>query len=147
MSTRPYVPRPHIIHAALAVLAAGFFLGCGDGAAEGPLAGAWVGQDSAGSRMGLVFQEGGTVLWIADRIPGVQDTTALRFRVDTAATPGRLDITGFMSGPYAGMTLFGIYQLQGRDTLRYQYEPGIPGGATTRPDSLGTDAMVFTRAE
>lgn len=118
--------------------------GCGGGG--GPtVTGTWSGQDAEGYTLTLVFEEEGGALWIADRVPGVQDTTLLTYRADTAARPRHIEIRGFTSGPLAGMTMYGIYELVGADSLRLDLEPGLPGETGVRPDSFAAGTMVFTR--
>ncbi len=126
------------------VLAVSLYIGCGD-ASEGELSGSWAARDSVGAHVGVVFGSGGTALWISERVPGVHDTAAVRFRIDTTASPAQLDFTGFMDGRWAGMTLYGIYERAGRDTLRFDYQAAIPGQGAARPDSFTMQTMVFTR--
>ncbi len=95
--------------------------------------------------MGLAFGSNGTGLWITERVPGVLDTTAIRFRVDTTSTPAQLDLAGFTKGPLAGMVFYSIFERAGPDTLRFDYRAAIPGQTAARPDSLTTRALVFTR--
>ncbi len=128
------------------LLALSLLLACG-GASRTSLAGSWAGQDSVGAHLGLVFRSNGTALWISERVPGVHDTAAIRFRFDTTSTPTHLDLTGFMDGKWAGMTLYGIYELAGPDTLRFDYEAGIPGQRAARPDSFTSETLVFRRIE
>lgn len=118
-------------------------LGCGGGPSH-ELAGAWTGTDSEGRPLTLVFGEGDAALWITDRVPGVQDTTVLRYRADTAATPSRVDLRGFEEGPLAGMVLYGIYEREGSDTLRIDFEAGVPGSGE-RPDSFSGSAVRLGR--
>lgn len=126
------------------LLAVGLTFGCG-GANDGDLSGSWTARDSVGAHVGVVFRSAGQALWISERVPGVHDTAAVRFRVDTTASPAQLDFTGFMDGRWAGMTLYGIYERAGRDTLRLDYQAAIPGQGAARPDSFTTNATVFTR--
>lgn len=109
------------------------------------LQGAWSGTDSLGSPVTLVLTEGGTALWVEDRIPGVRDTFALRYRVDSTAAPGHLTLSGFRGGDMAGMTLYGIYELRSSDTLRADFEAGLPGQRGVRPDSFTVSTILFTR--
>lgn len=132
------------VRAGALLVALALATGCG-GEPEGGLTGAWVGEDSAGRPLWLVFGEEDAALWIRDRVPGVQDTTVLRYRADTTATPRRLDLRGFTEGPFAGMVLYGIFELLGRDTLRLDFESGLPGQADARPDTFTASTITFRR--
>ena len=109
------------------------------------LNGTWSGQSREGDRLTLVFDDSDRMLWIAERAPGVRDTTVLSYRVDSAAVPRQIDISGFTSGEMAGMTLYGIYELLGPDSLRLDFEPGLPGERAVRPDGFTAEAGVYVR--
>ncbi len=126
------------------LLAVGLYTGCGD-VSKGELSGSWAARDSVGAHVAVVFRAGGTALWISERVPGVHDTAAVRFRIDTTVSPAQLDFAGFTDGRWAGMTLYGIYERAGRDTLRLDYRAAIPGQRAARPDSFTTQTLVFTR--
>lgn len=110
------------------------------------LTGRWAGQNPSGETLILMFDGEGGALWIQDRIPGVQDTFTLRYQTDTTASPRQIDLSGFMEGPLAGMTLFGIYEVGG-DTVRLDFEAGLPGQWAARPDSFTVEAVTLTRAQ
>lgn len=112
-----------------------------------PLQGTWRGQGSAGEPFTIVFRERNTALWITDRIPGVQDTLVLRYTVDTTYIPKHVNVSGFTSGPLAGMTLYGIYELEGTDSLHLDFEPGLPGESQVRPHDFRPAVSIFTRTE
>jgi hypothetical protein len=72
---------------------------------------------------------------------------ALRWTHDPEATPMTLDLTGFAQGPLAGKTLWGIVELIGGDTLRWDSEAGAPNDADARPRELDPgDARILQRA-
>lgn len=134
-------PRLRSLAGVLAVL---FFCACG-GDSNGALSGSWAARDSVGAYVGVVFGSADAALWITERIPGVHDTTAIRFRVDTTSSPAQLDLAGFTDGSLAGLILYGIYERAGPDTLHFDYEAAIPGQTASRPDSFTTKTLVFTR--
>lgn len=109
--------------------------------------GTWTGEGAAGEPFTIVFRDRNTALWITDRIPGVRDTLVLRYTLDTTYIPKHVNVSGFTSGPLAGMTLYGIYELEGTDSLRIDFEPGLPGEAAVRPRDFRPAVSVFTRAE
>ena len=111
------------------------------------LQGTWRGQGSAGEPFTIVFRQDHSALWITDRIPGVQDTLALHYTVDTTYIPKQINVSGFTSGPLAGMTLYGIYELEGIDSLRLDFEPGLPGQSVVRPHDFRPAVSIFTRSE
>lgn len=117
--------------------------GC-EGRAGSNLAGRWAGSDPSGETLILVFDGEGGALWIRDRIPGVQDTFNLRYQTDTTALPKHIDLSGFMEGPLAGMTLYGIYEVGG-DTVRLDFEAALPGQWAARPDSFTAEAVSLIR--
>ncbi len=126
------------------LLALGLFLACRNGD-DGALTGSWAASDSVGAYVGLVFGSDDAALWITERVPGVHDTTAIRFRVDTTTTPAQLDLAGFTEGPLAGLVLYGIYERAGRDTLRFDYRAAIPGQTAARPDFFSGAGLAFSR--
>ena len=109
------------------------------------LSGTWSEREREKNRLTLVFDDSGEMLWIAERAPGVRDTTALNYRVDSAAVPRQIDISGFTSGEFSGMMLYGIYELVGRDSLRLDFEPGLPGERAVRPDGFTPEAGLYVR--
>lgn len=126
------------------LLALVFLAACG-GRNDRALSGSWAARGSVGAYVGVVFGSADAALWITERIPGVHDTTAIRFRVDTTSTPAQLDLAGFTEGPLAGMVFYGIFERAGPDTLRFDYRAAIPGQTAARPDSFTTETLVFTR--
>lgn len=109
------------------------------------LSGTWSERDGEKNGLTLVFDDSDRMLWIAERVAGVRDTTVLSYRVDSAAVPRQIDISGFTRGEMAGMTLYGIYELLGNDSLRLDFEPGLPGERAVRPDGFTAEAGVYVR--
>ncbi len=70
----------------------------------------------------------------------------LRYWLDTSVSPFALELYGFPDGPLAGMTMFGIVEVNG-DMLRVDFEPG-PGGAANnqhRPTAFSDRTLSLHR--
>ena len=108
--------------------------------------------DSA-ARQAFVFRRDGSALWIIGT-PARPDTFAIRYQLDGAVTPARLDLFGFERGPLRGRTLYCIADLSAANRFRMDCEPGRPGGAddaeaaaaaAVRPASFTAQSVTYRR--
>jgi hypothetical protein len=103
------------------LLSLSLFISCAD---SGPaLAGTWEGDG-----MVLEVREDHTAVWTLDT-PGGRESFAVAWSHDASVEPQRFDVSGFERGPLAGQTLYGIVELTGPDTLRWDAAPGPAGAA------------------
>ena len=102
--------------------------------------------EAGGRRQSFVFNGDGSALWIFTA-PAGQDTFALRYHFDTAATPDRLDLSGFASGPLQGRTLYCIVDRISSSRIRMDCEPGRPGTdpEDSRPDLFTAHTVAYRR--
>lgn len=93
--------------------------GCASTAAprSAQLIGVWQGASDNAVGTSLELRSDGTALW------NLKETFAISYRTDLGPTPHHLDLFGFQTGPLANRTLYCIFELPDRDTLRLDCEP------------------------
>jgi hypothetical protein len=119
------------------LLSLNLFAACAD---SGPaLAGTWEGDG-----MVLEVREDHTAVWSLDT-PGGRESFDVAWSLDASAEPQRFDVSGFERGPLAGQTLYGIVELTGPDTLRWDAAPGPAGAADAEAVRPATFSPEDTR--
>jgi len=116
-------------------------------AEQGPsLVGTWTGVDSAGHRMSFVFEANGKGLWVVET-PELTDTTKVDWVADMEPAPHHLDLMHFDHGPFAGASMYGIFEFVGPDAFRLDLEPGPPGAGdrAPRPTEFTDQTVEFSR--
>jgi hypothetical protein len=111
------------------------------------LVGSWMGQSETRGSMAFIFDADQSAMWIVHR-PTAADT--LHIAYVATERDGRLliDLSGFETGPLAGLVMYGLVEFEGMDTLRIDLEPGPPGNDEPRPAALTSpDAMTLVRGE
>ena len=99
-----------------------------------PILGEWKGDSGNSNGWSLTFREDGTATWGMGR--GAFDA---KFVFDPAASPMRLDLTGFESGPLKDKTLFGIVEVSD-GILRWHCESAAADSdGSARPTSFGPE--------
>jgi hypothetical protein len=105
------------------------------------------------ARQGFVFRRDGSALWIIGT-PARRDTFPIRYQLDGAVAPARLDLFGFDRGPLRGRTLYCIADLSAANRFRLECEPGRPSGAddaeaaaaaAVRPAAFTAQTVTYRR--
>ncbi len=110
-----------------------------------PLLGEWISLAGQVPELGYIFEDGGRMKWILDLEEG-PDTLVVGFRSNEHAIPAELDVGPWSSGPLTGRTMTGIFEMQGPDRFRVDFEPSDPDGQILeRPSGFSDQTMHFVR--
>jgi len=109
------------------------------------LVGAWSGRDASGSEQLFEFRTDGTLDWKVSSDAGVFQLINLLYLRNEKVHPETLNLSGFESGPLAGLTLYGLIDLSRPDTLIFDAEAGNSDDPSVRPTGFTDSAVTYIR--
>jgi hypothetical protein len=113
---------------------------------SGPsIVGEWSNVHPQGGPNTFTFREDGTATWAFEA--EMVGTMELTYTIDYDVTPHHIEITGFESGPLAGVTMYGIIEFDEDVAFRVDFEPGPPDAAADeiRPNEFTHQTQFYTR--
>lgn len=116
--------------------------------AQQTLVGTWE-RRGGEANMTFSFSDEGTGTWSVD-VPGdhgFSDTFEFDFVVDYEVIPQQVDFKNIDHGFLADKTMYGIFRIEGEETLILDFEPGPRGGdgSSVRPAGFTEDAVRLAR--